>query len=323
MIKKIARKIFIPPPPYHLKKNFTPFCNSKNNEIIKIFKEKYLLKKSEDKSQSFTKEDIESEIKEHIYDRIQKFRETIIPWLDSVIPLKGARILEIGCGTGSSTFALAEQGSIVTGVDIEEDHLEIARKRCELYGLNARFMVCNATKVDEMFKSEQFDLIIFFAALEHMTIQERIVAIRNTWKMLPEGKYWCITGSPNRLWFFDDHTSNLPFFHWLPDELAFLYSKYSPKKSLSGIYNEINDAQMLHFLRRGRGISFHEFECAIGNVSALNVVSSLSSLMRKNIFRKIKWLLNYQSRFEKFLVRVGPPINRGFYQPYLDLIIQK
>lgn len=323
MIKDFARKILIPPPPSHLRKNFIPFSDSNSAEIIKTFREKYFPKTSAANAQVLSEADIESEVKEHVFGRIQKFRETIIPWLDSVIPLNGARILEIGCGTGSSTFTMAEQGAEVTGVDIVENHLEIARKRCELYGLNARFVIGNATTVDELFKTEQFDLIIFFAALEHMTVEERIVAIRKTWNMLPTGKFWCITGSPNRLWFFDDHTSNLPFFHWLPDDLAFLYSKFSPKKTLSGVYKEINNSNMLHFLRRGRGISYHEFECAIGKIQDLKVVSSLSSFVRKNIFRKIKWFLNYQSRFEKFLINVGPPIHHGFYQPYLDIIIQK
>lgn len=321
MIKKFLRKVLIPPPPHHLRKNFIQASPDKTEEIIKIFKEKYFLSKNVAKPQGT--EEIENEIKEHVSDRIEKFRDTIIPWLDSVVVLKGARILEIGCGTGSSTFALAEQGAFVTGLDLIEEHLEIAKKRCEIYGLKAQFIAGNATDVDEIFKNEKFDLIIFFAALEHMTIEERIESIRKTWEMLPSGKFWCITGTPNRLWYFDDHTSSLPFFHWLPDNLAFLYSKFSPKKSIAGLYDKMTDEKMLHFLRRGRGISYHEFECAIGRVEHLNIVSSLALFTRRNIFRKIKWNFSNDSKFEKFLTHAGPKIHRGFYQPYLDLIIQK
>jgi hypothetical protein len=55
------------------------------------------------------------------------------------------------------------------------------------------------------------------------------------------------------------HTSWLPFFQWLPDDLAFKYSRFSPRFNFGGMYGEETAERMLHFLRRGRGVSFHEF----------------------------------------------------------------
>ena len=37
--------------------------------------------------------------------RLAGFRETVVPWLDSVCSLSGLRVLEVGCGTGASTVA--------------------------------------------------------------------------------------------------------------------------------------------------------------------------------------------------------------------------
>src|SRR2546426_10445367 len=49
----------------------------------------------------------------HLFQRLESNRKMIVPWLDDARPLGGSSILEIGCGTGASTVALAEQGATV------------------------------------------------------------------------------------------------------------------------------------------------------------------------------------------------------------------
>jgi 2-polyprenyl-3-methyl-5-hydroxy-6-metoxy-1,4-benzoquinol methylase len=44
----------------------------------------------------------------HLSQRLHFDRYQFVPWLSSILPLKGARILEIGCGTGSASVSLAE-----------------------------------------------------------------------------------------------------------------------------------------------------------------------------------------------------------------------
>ena len=51
--------------------------------------------------------------------------------------------------------------------------------------------------------------MIFFACLEHMTYAERLTAMRATWNGLRAGALWCSIETPNRLWWFDEHTSFL------------------------------------------------------------------------------------------------------------------
>lgn len=283
-----------------------------------------------DKNTGFTgqeylsSEEGQIDLQDHLYQRLDCFRNTVIPWLNAFKPLSGLSILEIGCGTGSSTVALAEQGAEVTAVDIIETDLNVARDRCKVYDLHVNFLCANATEVHDILAGQHFDFIIFFASLEHMTVNERIISMKNTWDMLSPGDFWCVIETPNRLWHFDHHTALLPFYLWLPDDLAFLYSKFSPRKQFCDIYRDIDEKSMFDFIRRGRGVSFHEFELTMKRAEKLDVVSSLPIYLREqNFFRKVARMLAKNSRFESSLVQFGPDIHRGFYQESLDLIIRK
>jgi S-adenosylmethionine-dependent methyltransferase len=266
----------------------------------------------------------QNDLQDHLHRRLDNFRKTVIPWLSDARSLSGSRILEIGCGTGSSTVALAEQGADVTAVDILESSIRVAKDRCKVYNLNANFLCANAAELHQILAGQHFDLIIFFATLEHMTHDERVIAMKKTWDMLSPGSLWCVIDTPNRLWYFDDHTSLLPFYHWLPDDLAFLYSQFSPRESFRDLYRGIYDDSKLDFLRRGRGVSFHEFELTMKRAEELDVVSSLPIFLKsRNLLRKILLTPKHERCFESFLMQIGPKIHRGFYQRSLDLIIRK
>lgn len=260
----------------------------------------------------------QADLAAHLQNRLQDDRALIIPWLDHTRPLKGSRILEIGCGTGSSTVALAEQGTLVTAIDVDEDALIVAADRCKAYGLNATFKVLNGQQIASEFSAGSFDLIIYFASLEHMTIAERLESLRQGWSLLQPPGLMAIIETPNRLWYRDDHTAILPFFHWLPNELAFAYSRFSQRENFREMYREYNLDSKHHFLRRGRGMSFHELSLAIAPVSTLNIISSLSQ------FGKNARSVTQEGRnFKSVMCQIFPKIHPGFFDEYLDLIIRK
>jgi S-adenosylmethionine-dependent methyltransferase len=128
----------------------------------------------------------EKEVSTHLYGRLTDFRKTVIPWLEGICSLKDLAVLEIGCGTGCSTVALCEQGAKVTAIDINNYHIELAKKRLDLYDLKANFKVVNAAEIDSTFP-QQFKMVIFFASLEHMTYLERIHAIRGAYNVIDNG----------------------------------------------------------------------------------------------------------------------------------------
>lgn len=267
-----------------------------------------------------------ADLQDHLDRRLSSFRNKVIPWLDAARPLLGARILEIGCGTGASTVALAEQGAKVTAIDIDGPSLRVAEQRCAAHNLKCELVQANGAAARQFLEREPYDFVIFFACLEHMTHAERIEAMRDTWNALPEGALWCVIETPNRLWFFDDHTSQLPFFNWLPDELALAYSRFSPREPFRSAYRKSSPETMESFLRHGRGVSYHEFDVAIAESSTLEVVSSLPLWSRRRGWfgvRELARRYKRRSRLERALASYRPDLHLGFFQPYLDLIIRK
>ncbi len=259
--------------------------------------------------------------------RSQRSRRSVVPWIATALPLEGARILEIGCGTGSSTAALAEQGARVTAVDIDAAAIAVARTRCELYGLELpEFLVGNAIEILPKCTRGSFDLILFYACLEHMTDSERFEALRASWQLLTPGQLLGVVETPNRLWPMDDHTSQLPFFHWLPDALAFAYSQHSPRASVRDRYREVSESAMLEFLRRGRGVSFHEFELALAPIAELCVVSHLAERERRSQSwpRRLRARLrpDFEARFRQLLRERLPGLPTAFCEPHLDLLLR-
>lgn len=261
----------------------------------------------------------------HLTDRLEMDRYSFIPWIESVASIKDSHILEIGCGTGSATVALAEQGGSVVGLDVHAEALAVAELRAEVHGIkNASFMQGNAENLQKLTQQQQFNLIIFFAVLEHMTYEERRSALKEAWNMLPDNGYLCIAETPNRLWFNDTHTSELPFYHWLPDELAFEYSKVSPRYPFNIRFDDLNKDSMITFLRDGRGFSFHEIDLALGDSCSYQVVSDLTTyLMQRNPAIALKRVAAGDGRREKLLNSYSPDRHRGFFREYINLIIKK
>jgi 2-polyprenyl-3-methyl-5-hydroxy-6-metoxy-1,4-benzoquinol methylase len=303
---------------------------STNFRTVLDFEKKYNEKRKENNLLPYNKnielETISSESIKLLDERLQDHRIQIIPWIDSVKPLKRLRILEIGCGNGTSTIAFAEQGAIVTAIDVDEELLLDAKLRCQVYDLEVKFHLMNATEVAINFPDEVFDLVIFMASLEHMTLDERLKSMKVTYDLLPKGGLWCIVGTPNRLHFLDSHTSQIPFFHWLPDELAIQYAQISSRAKYKQEVAEIADKskKMELFYRWGRGVSFHEIELALKPLNELKVISNLALFLRKkNFIFKIgtKFTSNY--RYEFFLKKRYPTIPQGFFQAYIDIIFEK
>ena len=313
--------IFNPTAHPHLSANFRTIDKPKIDLLELSLRKNYFVRFPEEYLLTdWGKNDLEN----HLFRRLDADRNMIVPWLDAVRPLRHASILEIGCGTGCSTVALAEQGAEVTAIDVDANSLLVASERCRTYGLEVNFAHANATEVHELFAGRHFDYIIFYAALEHMTIEERMSAMRATWQMLSVGDLWCVIETPNRLWYYDSHTSLLPFHMWLPDELAFEYSRFSPRQNYREQYREYTDEAKLDFLRRGRGVSFHEFELAMKPTKELRIKSSLNVTNReRGPLGLLKWRLSNEYRYISLLRRIAPDLHEGFLQSSLYLIIEK
>jgi ubiquinone/menaquinone biosynthesis C-methylase UbiE len=267
----------------------------------------------ENYSEGFYQHDLNA----HLNARLANTRRFVIPWINSARGLKDMRVLEIGCGTGSSTVALAEQGAHVTAIDIDAAALEVARERCRVHRVAADITEANAEKLTAF---GPMDAVLYFATLEHLNHAERLRSLAEAWSLLPVGGLLVIIETPNRLWFFDSHTSRLPFYHWLPDDLAFLYSRFSPKEIFKDSYRELSAEATDHFLRRGRGVSYHEIDVAIAPTESLETVNSLSSYFgwRRRIRTR-----SLARHYKALLRKIRPDLHEGWFEPDLDVIIRK
>jgi ubiquinone/menaquinone biosynthesis C-methylase UbiE len=68
------------------------------------------------------------------------------------------RLLDAGCGTGEHTLLAAESGADAFGVDRAARAIEIARAKAAERGIEARFAVANALRLEEL--NQEFDTVI-------------------------------------------------------------------------------------------------------------------------------------------------------------------
>ena len=175
----------------------------------------------------------------HTYMRHDAAVTYIVPWVNQVIPLRGTSIIEIGCGTGSSTAAFAPFADVVYGYDISPSSIAAAKVRLDAHGLADRAELIVSppaellTTVEARHAADPADIVLLYALLEHQTVDERIETLRLAQRVLKPGGVIVVTETPNRLTYFDRHTSQLPFFHLLPVELQLLYADRSPRPTFA------------------------------------------------------------------------------------------
>lgn len=81
-------------------------------------------------------------------------------------PLEGLRLLDIGCGGGILSESMAHLGAQVTGVEISEKNVRVARLHAEWSGLAIDYRLASA---DELVRAgEQFDVVLNMEVIEHV-----------------------------------------------------------------------------------------------------------------------------------------------------------
>ncbi len=88
--------------------------------------------------------------------------------------LNGQHVLDVGCGGGILTEALARSGAQTTGIDLAQDSIEIARQHAEGASLPIRYQTC---AVESLLPDQagQYDSITCMEMLEHVPDPAAIV----------------------------------------------------------------------------------------------------------------------------------------------------
>jgi ubiquinone/menaquinone biosynthesis C-methylase UbiE len=210
----------------------------------------------------------ERDLAAHTEYRFRVFERWIATWLQTIAPdMSHMTALEVGSGTGSSTLAFARKVGRLVSFEIDGKATAAAKARLGSFGFN------NVEFHDGQFNSgstfalsgEMVDLVILCAVLEHMTDQERQDTLKTAWAALKSGGLLVVADTPNRFAIFDDHTSLLPYYSALPTRIQQDYSRYSPRADFKNSIGSTSQAAMPEVLARwGAGISYHDFELALG-----------------------------------------------------------
>jgi len=109
---------------------------------------------------------------------------------DAVLRLLGAgegRLLDVGCGTGAHAVAIGDQGWKVTGVDISEDQLRLARAR----GVEA----VRADAAVLPFADASFDAVV--STWTHTDVDDFVAVVAEVARFLrPGGPFVYVGGHP-------------------------------------------------------------------------------------------------------------------------------
>jgi len=81
------------------------------------------------------------------------------------------QILDVGCGGGFLSNRLAQEKYAVTGIDLSEESLEVARKHDQTH--QVQYINADAYKLP--FKSASFDVVTAMDFLEHVELPEKVV----------------------------------------------------------------------------------------------------------------------------------------------------
>jgi len=130
------------------------------------------------------------------------------------VALKGARILDAGCGVGMYIAAFQREGATAYGVEIESE------RACEALNVSPRISVGSVEALP--LEDDSFDLVFSHEVLEHVADDSQ--AIREAARVLRPGGQ-IILFAPNRWYPFETHGiewrgkyrfGNIPLVNYLP-----------------------------------------------------------------------------------------------------------
>jgi 2-polyprenyl-6-hydroxyphenyl methylase/3-demethylubiquinone-9 3-methyltransferase len=88
-------------------------------------------------------------------------------YIDENSPVAGKQLVDIGCGGGILAEAMAQRGATVTGIDMGEAPLAVARLHQEESGVAVRYLQSTAEELAQQ-EAGSFDIVCCLEMLEHV-----------------------------------------------------------------------------------------------------------------------------------------------------------
>lgn len=102
-----------------------------------------------------------------------------LDYIDRHAQIAGKNVVDVGCGGGILSESMARKGAIVSGIDMGEGPIEIAKLHLLESGLEVNYQQIPAEKFAQQ-HAEQFDTVTCMEMLEHVPDPESIIQACST-----------------------------------------------------------------------------------------------------------------------------------------------
>lgn len=110
------------------------------------------------------------------FDELDEYRFDKLRYLPKLVDFtgfKGQALLEVGCGVGIDLVRFARGGAIVTGIDLAEVSIQLARQNFALRGLTGDLRVMNGEALE--FPDNSFDVVYAHGVIQYTANADRMV----------------------------------------------------------------------------------------------------------------------------------------------------
>ena len=235
------------------------------------------------------------------------------------------KVLEAGCSAGQLTELLDEQDFIseICCFDVDKALIEVSNLKAKELRLNkVKNIDCLTTAQTESlpYEDNYFELILVVGVVEHLPFEARYRYVDEYYRKLKIGGLICFLNTPNRKYFFDWHTTGLPFINWLSPQNAFIYAK---------LFGKLKRVSFPEFVRPGtgwRGATY--YECLPQSRTIVIDDISESAGYGYSFFRKCRHSLKFRifiKPFFKIIYLFSRLLNFpvSFFLPELNVVFKK
>lgn len=155
---------------------------------------------------------------------LEYLKSSISDWVGQERAVRNA--LDLGCGTGTTAFTMAKMGFDVTGIDISETAIGMARDLAVVQNLNIQFIIGDILRLKEL--NQRFDLIYDSHCLHCIVFDEDREAVFSGVKesLAENGIFILDTSVMNASWNPESDFDSLRF-----DENYILWHKTKPSQN--------------------------------------------------------------------------------------------
>jgi 2-polyprenyl-6-hydroxyphenyl methylase/3-demethylubiquinone-9 3-methyltransferase len=98
-----------------------------------------------------------------------------LEYVEQTVPLQACRVLDVGCGGGLLSEAMAQRGAIVTGLDMSEELLRVARQHASESGTDVEYVLRSAEDHAALCP-QSCDVVTCMEMLEHVPDPAAVIA---------------------------------------------------------------------------------------------------------------------------------------------------